>query len=142
MSFSKELHVKYEYDFLLFGLSSAVRDYKLAWELNQALQIRLVRSKDLIIDFNKDNSIVISNFIFKTTHCTFRLLKNKSCAIEEEPQYLLPDQKQADYLLMIKDSTETINSDNISARLASVRDIDAHIFFDANSLSFKENLIF
>lgn len=142
MSFSNELHVKYEYDFLLFGIKSTVRNYKLAWELNRALQIRLVRSEDLVIKFNKDNSIIILNFIFKTTHCTFRLLKNKSCEDEEKPQYLLPDQKEVNYLLMIKDPTETINNDNISARLASVRDIDAYISFDVNTLLFKENLIF
>lgn len=142
MSLSNELHVSYEYDFVLFGIGSMAKDYKLAWELNQVLRIRLVKAKDLIIDFNKDNSIIISNFIFKTTHCTFRLLKNKSCSTEKHPQYLLPDQEQIDYLLMIKDPTETTDANAISGKLTSLQDINALLLFDVNTLLFKENLIF
>lgn len=142
MSFSSELNVNYAYDFLLFGIVSSAKDYKLAWSINQALQIRLVKANDLKIDFNKDHSIIITNFIFKTSHCTFKLLKNESYAANKQPGYLLPDQQQINYLLKIKDATETIRTDDISAKMHTIPDIDSLTLFDVNTLLFKDNLIF
>ncbi len=142
MSSLQELNVNYEFDFLLFGLVSEAKDYKLAWAVNQALHIHLVKSPDIHIDFNKDHRIVISNFIFKTTHCTFRFLKNKSWTSHPVPDLLLPDQPQVDYLLMIKDDTKTIDAPHIVAALETIPDIVSIISFDVNSLLYKDNLIF
>lgn len=143
MSFSNELDVRYEYDFLLFGIVSSAKDYKLAWSINQALQIRLVKAHELEIEVNKDHSIIISNFIFKTSHCTFRLLKNKAYTADKQQwDYFLPDQQQVDYLLMIKDGTETIGTEDISAKMNAIPDIESLILFDVHTLLFKDNLIF
>ena len=38
-----KLIIEYEYDFNLIGLISTAKGYKLAWELNQALGIHLVK---------------------------------------------------------------------------------------------------
>lgn len=141
MAYLNELNVEYKYDFLLFGIVSSAKDYKLAWSMNQVLQIRLIKAEDLKVEFNED-TIVISNFIFKTSHCTFRLLKNKTYASEEPTGYFLPDQQHIDYLLMIEDETETIRTDDIMDKMKAIPDINALILFDVNTLLFKENLIF
>ncbi len=143
MSFLNELDVSFEYDFVLFGICTQARDHKLAWNINQALRIHLTKASDLVIDFQKDSRIVLANFIFKTTHCTFRLLKNESYTTAgQQPVYLLPDQQQFDHLLMIQDDTETFRTQETACKLNAVPDINTLVLLDVPALTFKENLIF
>ena len=41
------LSVEYEFDFILIGISSASKDYRLGWELNRSLKLKLSRTDDL-----------------------------------------------------------------------------------------------
>ncbi len=143
MTLSEELTVHFEYDFLLFGIVSQAKDYTLAWLLNQTLPIHLIKAVDLKLEINKDHSIVMANFIFKTAHCTFRLLKNKAyTTTDEQPEYLLPDLPHFNYLLMIDDHTESIRKTTIEEKLTDVSAISQVQLFNVNTLLFKENLIF
>lgn len=143
MSISNELTVNFEYDFLLFGIVSPAKDYKLAWLINQALPIHLVKAEDLTLEINKDRSIVIANFIFKAAHCTFRLLKNRAyVTADKHSEFILPDLQYVNYLLMIDDHTDAIGAGTIEEKLNGIQEIEQVQLFDANTLLFKENLIF
>lgn len=143
MSSSNELIVNFEYDFLLFGIVSPAKDYKLAWLINQSLPVHLVKAEDLKLETNKDSSIVIANFIFKTAHCTFRLLKNGSyVTADQQPEFLLPDQQHFNYLLMIHDHTDAVRTTTIEEKLNEIQEVAQVQLFDVNTLLFKENLIF
>ena len=41
-----KLVIEYDFDFELLGILSSARGYKLAWEINQALGIQLVKQQD------------------------------------------------------------------------------------------------
>ncbi len=73
----QELHVNYHHDYYLYGLQTTVPEYKLAWELNRALGIRLKKAPDWPLDGSAETPLFVSNFIFTDTHRTFRLLKNR-----------------------------------------------------------------
>lgn len=140
---SNEITVHFKYDFLLFGIVSSARDYKLAWWLNQQLRIHLIKAQDLKLEINKDCTIVIANFIFKTAHCTFRLLKNGAyVAAGQQPEFLLPDQQHFDYWLKIEDPTESLRAAAIRQQVSGVPEVMEVQHFDVNTLLFKENLIF
>ena len=47
------LDIEYDFDFELLGIHSSARGYKLAWEINQALGIQLVKQPDLVVGFKK-----------------------------------------------------------------------------------------
>ena len=49
-----KLVIEYEYDFDLLGLTSTARGYKLAWEINQALHVQLVKQPDLAVGFKNN----------------------------------------------------------------------------------------
>lgn len=138
-----KLSFNLDYDFDLLGLVSSVKGYKLAWVLNHALHIRFVKEKDINIEFLANKNIIISNFIFRTTYITLRLLKNRS--EDNNPQgmvYLLPELKEFDYLLMVQDQGDTFFFQNIVARLRSLNVIQFISKIEIANLKSKENLIF
>ena len=105
-----KLVIEYEYNFDLYGIISISRDYKLAWLINQALGIHLVKEKDIKINFLNNEELVISNYLYNTEHTQFRLLKNKSEASKSDSlRYLIPELNRFDYLIMKKDNLGEAN---------------------------------
>lgn len=141
MSTSRELHLALHCDFDLFGLVSPAKEYKLAWSLNQNLGLKLVKSKDLAINFLDDRSIIISNFTFTTSHCTFRLLKNLALS-EDSKEYLLPELKNVDYFLLIKNESDTFDLNKYVKRLPEIDAVQSFTSINVEKLENKENLIF
>lgn len=141
MSTSRELQVNIPCDFDLLGIVSPAREYKLAWSLNQSLGLKLAKSQDLVINFVNDRSIIISNFIFTTSHCTFRLLKNYALA-GSAADFLLPELKNLDYFLLIKNESDTFELDSFVKRLPEIDAVQSFTAINVDNLDNKENLIF
>lgn len=136
-----KLLIDYEYDFSLFAILSDVKEYRLAWQINQALHIRLVKAKDIYFDFLNQQNLIVSNYKFATEHTTFRLLRNKSVQ-EGSSSFLIPELSRFDYLAMLQgtgDFFEGVDVENALKALPSVQYL-SHI--DINQLKSKENLIF
>jgi hypothetical protein len=138
---SREIQFAFERDFDLFGLNTVVKEYKLAWCLNQHLCLNLAKSEDLAINFVDDRTIIISNFTFTTTHCTFKLLKNHAISTDEEV-YLLPELKNVDYFLMIVNESDTFDIEYYRKKLPEVKILQSFRQISIDKLQNKENLIF
>lgn len=83
----------------IIGIAGMLKDFRLTYHLNKSLYLNLVKKDDLFADIrqNGQNS-AFPFFIYEEPHSflTFNLIGNKS------PEgYLLPEFKQADYLLLI-----------------------------------------
>jgi len=142
MPFSKRLIIEYDFEFDLIGIVSHVKEYKLAWLLNNILGIRLVKQKDLAINFT-NNNLIISNFEFATEYLTYQLLKNQSvCKPTGKPYYLLPELKKFDFLLMIKDESGIIVLDEVIKKIRKLSEVYYTMQADLSQLDSKENLIF
>ena len=61
-----KLVIDYEYNFELIGITTAVRGYKLAWELNQRLAVNLVKQPDLVVGFKNNDEKSFSFYSFET----------------------------------------------------------------------------
>ena len=62
----------------LFGLVSSVNDYRLAWLINNKLNIELKKNSDLNISEEKiDESAVYSRYLCENNSAKFELLSNK-----------------------------------------------------------------
>lgn len=138
------LDLEYECDFELFGLVSSSREHKLAWTLNRALRLRLVKQQDLIYDFISRGRLVISYYLHRTETTTLRLLRNRSAvpSVLKKP-YLAPDIKEYDYLIQVaQDGAGQLSGEALLARLTALPDVQYACQFDPNDLEFKENLLF
>jgi len=136
------LEVEYDCDFDLFGLVSSSREHKLAWTLNHALGLRLVKQTDLVYALTQGR-LVISNYLYETEVSTLRLLRNRSLdpSTLKKP-FLAPDIKEYDYLIQICNGVGRFASELVAERLASLPDVQYTCQFDPNELKFKENLLF
>ena len=95
----RKLEAEFDYNFLLFGVISALKEYKLAWHLNNTFELQLNKVHDIAIDFLKSQNLIISNYLYETEHSQIRLLKNRSVdQFEEHSVYMVPELKKFDYL--------------------------------------------
>ena len=137
------LDVEYDCDFELFGLVSSSREHTLAWTLNQALRLRLVKQQDLIYDLLTKGRLVISNYLHATETITMRLLRNRS--VDPSPlkkPFLAPDIKEYDYLLQVSNGSGILAATELVTQLTALSTVQYVCQFDPNELKFKENLLF
>ena len=138
-----KLKVDIEFSFDLIGVSSSVKEYKLAWVLNQCDTCDFVKTNDIQIDFVDLKNITISNFNFQTEHTNIHLLKNRlvfNNALSD--QYLIPDLKQFDYFVKIDGVSELFPTSAILATLRNSDCIEYATTLDPNTIKQKENFIF
>jgi len=139
----RKLKTEPEYNFTLYGILSALKEYKLAWHLNSELNIQLDKQKDIEIDFLNSQNLVISNFLFETEHSLFRLLKNKSVdQFEENSAFLIPELNKFDYLILVQGFDDTYNSKQLKSIFTSIPMIQYVQSFAVGDLKSRENLIF
>lgn len=139
---NKKLQVEYSYDFVLLALATSAKEYKLAWHINNALGIRLVKQQEKTVHFLNDREITISHFLFKTEYSTFRLLKNKSLSGAGKTGFLLSELAHFDYLIMINDEGGYFNPDTTLSSLKGIPVVEYISTINISKLKEKENLIF
>jgi len=138
-----KLDTSYEFNFSLFGLVSNVKDFKLAWNLNQLLNLHLEKQEDLKIEFSNGAYMLISNFRFENEIFCFELLKNKLIkGINLNQQYLIPELKQFDFLIKFRDLSYEIDDNTIIQNLKDLDMIEYIMKLNFAALKSKENLLY
>ncbi|WP_370089602.1 IPExxxVDY family protein [Ekhidna sp.] len=133
----------YAIDFELFGLVCNKKEYKLAWYLNQALEISLIKQDDVRIEYADKTSILISNFLYETEYVFFELLQNRLVGGGNiKNQLLMPELKQFDYLIKFKDQTGELTSENVNAIIKEIPIIEYAMRLNFDTLKSKENLLY
>ena len=133
------LEVAYDYDFLLIGLVSHVKDYRVCYELNSKLGFNLQKSNNLEILINKRKETSVYSFYEYENDdgdC-FYLIGNKGSRT-----FLIPEQKQLDYFLMIKQLSDYINEKELLRDLKTIPLLLGAFSVDPKALKSRENLIF
>lgn len=130
----------FEYDFKLVGISCHERDYRVCWGVNQSLSLPLSREESEIEVFHKKNNRKSRHTIFSTYNYDseeeVHLIANRSKA-----GYLIPEQKHADYLLMVK-GDGILNFNQIVPDLKKISFVLTAFNIEVSQLKSKENLIF
>lgn len=135
------LDIGYEYDFDLFGVSSSLKDYKLAWLLNNSLRIDLQRSQDHVIDLSNGNKVIVPLYHFEAENNIVKLLRNKSLSDAPTMEYMVPELKHFDYFVM-KEGLYMSEDGEFVAALRRVTGVEYAITIDIDTLKSKENFIF
>ncbi len=133
------LEIEYDYDFVLIGISSHEKDYRICWALNNQLGLHLVKTDPLEIkDKRQDEPSYFSLFSFERANefMEYFMVANRS-----ERGMLIPEQKQMDYFFIIKGEIENELVMEIITKIKKSSIVQTAFRIDIASLKSKQNLI-
>ncbi|MCS6991964.1 MAG: IPExxxVDY family protein [Chitinophagales bacterium] len=127
-------------DLLPLGLACTLRDYQLGFLLNQLLHLDLERQPDFEVEIPRTRQRL--NFCwFRYTdpelHLTYHLLSNR-CG----QNCLLPEYRQADYLLCVSGAESNLLRDLLFERLRSRAELQLVFEIDLRRVKHQNRLIF
>lgn len=138
----QELYVHYQHDYELYGIQTTVPEYKLAWEINQALSIRLKKSSDLSSEGEAESALFFSNFVFSSTHRTFRLLKNQAFPVATPEAYFVPELSEWTYFLQVQDLSHSLDYEALHLAMDTLPSVQRVSHIDLPAVVHKESLLF
>lgn len=157
------LKIEYDYDFVLIGISSHEKDYRICWALNKILELDLTKNESLEIKTKKqDTPSFFSLFSFENTEefleyfVISNLSENKLSAAKDTTLFakgdkdshsteigiLIPEQKQMNYFFVIKGEVAKKERNEIIRKIKKLDFIQTAVHIDVNELKSKNNLIF
>lgn len=138
-----KLASEYAIDFELIGVVSPLKEYKLAWHLNQLGVFHLVKGEDIKIEFSGNRQVRISNLVEETEYTSVHLLRNKLLSSGTHPnQYLINELQQFDFLIKIKNQMIEGWADDIVSKIKESNQVDYVMKIEVESLKNFENLLF
>jgi len=148
----------YDDTYILIAVHCRLQDYRLAYMLNQTLDINLRRTKkDLDLNYTT-SSYAVYEWKNNESFVTWHLISN-NCKKEEERLYssgtlfqdsanvtktyhLLPECKQVDYFIKISNEIQHINDKVIISKLQTIPQIITSYSMDLSKIKSKDHLIF
>jgi hypothetical protein len=123
---------------MLLGISCHHKEYRLCYDINRLLDIKLTRNPDLELIDKKNSVLGFTHYHYENKdNDLYDLLGNKCLK-----GFLIPEQKQFDYLLMIKLTSENYDEREMLIKLKESKLVLAAYPLVPKSLKSKENLIF
>ncbi|WP_353777230.1 IPExxxVDY family protein [Winogradskyella sp. 3972H.M.0a.05] len=147
----------YDASYTLIAVHCRIEDYRLAYLLNQYLDLKLERKeKDLdynyfaasypIYEWENTSQFVTWNLIANQCKTEEESLQSSGSLFETDRVYktyqLIPELKNVDYLIKISHESNSINSRLIIGKLQNIPQIITTYSVEVDSLKSKDNLIF
>lgn len=134
------LEIEYDYDFVLIGISSHEKDYRICWSLNNKLGLDLTKTEPLEIkDKKQEEASGFSLFVCERPDdfMEYLIIANRS-----EKGMLIPEQKQMDYFFVIKGEIEDDGVEEVINKIKEINFVLTAVRIDPSVLKSKQNLIF
>jgi hypothetical protein len=136
--FTLNIEEEFELDFELIGISCHEKDFRLCYDLNNQLEIDLIRIKDLeIVLKNSKGSYSLYEYLDDENRIDYYLISNRS-----EKGTLIPEQKGTDYFLQLKGVTYDEMVEELIDKISSLPIVLTAYKINVNTLKSKQNLIF
>jgi hypothetical protein len=153
------LEIEFDYDFVLIGISSHEKDYRLCWTINNTLNLQLTKQESLEIKGKKQTTpSFFSFFLFEKQDdfIDYAIIANLSesktveqttstlfdALDESDNEYLIPEQKQMNYFFLIRGEIENEEVNEIIQQIKEIENVQTAVRIDVKSLRSKQNLIF
>lgn len=136
-----KLIIDYEYDFNLIGIISAAKGYKVAWELNQALGIHLIKQTDLIVGFRNNEEKAFTYYSHQTQLNRLKVFKNRAADSEAGKYYLIPEFPHYDFIILAN-MEEYDKAQHLVHSLKPIDSIQLAAIIPLDGLKSKSNFIF
>lgn len=127
------LEVEFDYEFDLIGISCHHREHRMCWMLNKLLEINLAR--DEFGAETANGSFTVFSDRCEETRTMINLMVNRG-----EGGWLVPEQRQADYLLMLRENARW-EVDELIGAIKQQPQVLMAFSIDPNGLKSKENLL-
>ncbi|MFM9840159.1 MAG: IPExxxVDY family protein [Cyclobacteriaceae bacterium] len=137
----KRLDIDYSYDFELIGIISPLKGYKLAWEINNRLEVKLIKENDLQITFKKGAESSFSYFSYQVEGNGLKLFRNKPNETEQTKNLLVPEYPHFDFILLTQ-SDDMGKSNRLQEVLRTIPSIELVAFIPLDALKSKDHFIF
>lgn len=135
-----KLVIDYEFDFGLWGVTTAARGYKLAWEINQQLGIRLVKQPDLVVGFKNNEEKYFAFYAYETPLNRLKLFKNRPADQDSGKYYLIPEFPHYDFIILA--AMEEQHTKVLVDQIRSIPAVELVAPIQLNGLKSKANFIF
>ena len=124
--------------FEVIGLVSSLKDYKIAWKLNNSLNIQLIKEDNILIELINNEHLSVSNFYFKSKNNYIRLISNKlNMNNNNSKSHFISTLSKFDYLMQFSENFFEFESFNIIDELKRDNHIQFANFVDINKLKEK-----
>jgi len=133
------LIVDYQYEFDLLGIISSIKFYKLAWAINNKLNIRLVRESEYEVPYKDGSQALFSHYIYSWESGALELFKNKSES--SVAGYLVPEMSHIDYILKIDINSQSFAKEEVIKALRDVKWIEYIAALDVDNLKSRDNFL-
>ncbi len=134
------LEIEYDFDFVLIGISSHEKDYRICWALNNKLGLELIKTDMLEIKDKKQDDV--SDFSLFLCERPDEFMEYLIIANRSEKGLLIPEQKQMDYFFMIKGEIDDEKVNDIIDKIKEINFVLTAIRINPSLLKSKQNLIF
>ena len=136
-----KLVIEYDFDFELLGILSSARGYKLAWDINQALGIKLVKQQDLLVGFKNSEEKSFSFYAYETQLNRLKLFKNRPGEQENGKYFLIPEFPHYDFIILAAMEEQNAHQQLIQ-KVKSISAIQFVASIPVEGLKSKSNFIF
>jgi hypothetical protein len=136
-----KLVIDYEYDFNLIGLSTVLKGYRLAWEINRLLNINLAKQADLAVGFKNNEEKSFSFYAFEGSHNRLKLFKNKPSENDPGKYFLIPEFPHYDFIILAA-MEEQYSHQQLVELIKSIPDVQLVAAIPLEGLKSKSNFIF
>ena len=136
-----KLIIDYEYDFRLIGLTTFLKGYRLAWEINRALSITLVKQSDLVVGFKNKEEKSFSYYAFQSPNNRLKLFKNKASENDPGKYFLIPEFPHYDFIILAA-MDEQYSDQQLLDLLKTIPDVQLVARIPMEGLKSKSNFIF
>lgn len=135
-----KLVIDYEFDFRLWGVTTAARGYKLAWELNRLLGIRLVKQQDLVVGFKNSEEKSFPFYAHETALNRLKLFKNRASDQDAAKYFLIPEFPHFDFIILA--AMEEQHTQELVHQIRSIPSVEFVAPIPLDGLKSKSNFIF
>jgi hypothetical protein len=157
------LKIEYDYGFVMIGISSHEKDYRICWALNKVLGLSLTKNESLEIKSKKqDTPSFFSLFSYENKEefveysVIANLSENKTLTLKDHSLFskggkesqstengiLIPEHKQLNYFFVIRGEMDNIDVEETIKRIKEIDIVLTAVNIDVNELKSKKNLIF
>lgn len=135
-----KLEFDQELDFLLVGIISGHKDYRLCFELNKALSLEMHRCKDLVLSAGRPGS--------STSHAWFtyggsgrenyHLIGNRDL---DHTGFYIPEMRNVDYFILIHGAAGNFELDKVVDQLRQLQVVSAAFVIEPAELKSAETFL-
>ena len=123
----------------MIGICTSLVDYRLAWEINQAIDLRLSRSDEDYLKTNKKGETLSSHSLYEDVeddqNSEYILVKNM-----DKGKHLVSELEMIDFFLLINDDRNDIQ--DISIKLRGIETIQTTVVIDVDEHKSFSQLVF